>query len=126
LFQGFCASYGVYLMSILLPHALSAERVEGPGLSLFVLFSSFVTLVMVLALTPRMAELAGDGVRRALLGVSAIYFWLCYALMGLAYISHPHRPDDFYGLSVCLMLVALLTRFADNYRARLQGSATVA
>lgn len=116
LFQGFCACYAIYLLSVLLPNSFSFEG--APAVDLFVMFSSGVTLVMALALTPRMAQVAGDATRRALLGVAAIYFWLCYALMGLAYISHPHRPDDFYGFSLSLMLVALLVRFADSYRMR--------
>jgi hypothetical protein len=115
LFWGFCATYAIYLLSVLLPNLFAPES---GGLGLFVMFGSGVTLVMALALTPRMADIAGDAVRRALLGVAAIYFWLCYALMGLAYISHPHRPDDFYGFSLGLMLVALLVRFADSYRTR--------
>jgi hypothetical protein len=54
------------------------------------------------------------------LGVSVVYFWLCYALMGLAHLSHPHRPDGFYGFSLCLMLAALLLRFADRLSSRLR------
>ncbi len=119
LFWGFCASFAIYLLSVLLPNQFRFTGGEnGFGAGLFVLFSSFVTLVMTLALTPQMTELAGGSVRRALLGVSAAYFWLCYALMGLAYISHPHRPDDFYGWSLGLMIAALMLRFAANYRRR--------
>jgi MFS family permease len=117
LFWGFCASYGVYLLAVLAPTVLGVDNVgrgQSAATTLFVLFGAAVTVVMALALTPRMGELAGGGARRALLGVSAIYFWTCYALMGLSYISRPHRPDDFYALSLCLMIVALLTRFADR------------
>jgi hypothetical protein len=126
IFWGFCASYAVYLAAVLVPNAFGAQSVSAAvsaGTTLFVLFGAGVTLVMALALTPRMKELAGGGVRRALLGVSAIYFWLCYALMGLSHLSHPHRPDGFYGLSLSLMIVALLVRFADSFRARIRSQA---
>lgn len=126
LFWGFCASYGVYLLVVLAPNVLGVDNVgrsQSAATTLFVLFGAGVTVVMALALAPRMGEIAGGGVRRALLGVSAIYFWLCYALMGLSYISRPHRPDDFYGLSLCLMIVALLTRFADRLAGDLRRPA---
>jgi hypothetical protein len=116
LFWGFCASYAVYLLSVLVPNTFDPQG--APAVDLFVLFGGGVTLMLALSLTPRMTQIAGGAVRRALLGVSAIYFWLCYTMMGLAYISHPHRPDDFYGWSVNLMILALLVRFADSYRAR--------
>jgi hypothetical protein len=51
-----------------------------------------------------------------MLGLSVIYFWLCYSLIGLAHISGPHRPDGFYELSVILMVAGLLARFAERYR----------
>ena len=37
-----------------------------------------------------------------MLGISAIYFWLCFALIGLAHITGPHRHDPPYELSVIL------------------------
>jgi hypothetical protein len=123
---GFCASYGVYLMAVLLPDAFGmAGMAHRPSAAttLFVLFGAGVTLVMALALTPRMAERAGEPTQRALLGVAVIYFWLCYALMGLAHLSHPHRPDGFYGLSLSLMILALLLRFADSCAANLRRPA---
>ena len=66
-----------------------------------------------------------DKVRRVLLGTAAIYFWLCYCLMALARISGPHRPDAFYGISLSLMIAALLLRYADRWLAR-HDAATVA
>ena len=52
-----------------------------------------------------------------MLGTSAIYFWLCYSLMALARISGPHRPDIFYDISITLMILALLLRYADRWLA---------
>ena len=59
----------------------------------------------------------GEKLRRTFLGTATIYFWLCYAVMGLAHISGPHRPDAFYGISLCLMVAALLARYADHWVA---------
>jgi hypothetical protein len=114
---GFCASYGVYLVSVLLPNGIGAAPGASIAVTVFILFGGGVTLVMALARSPHMAERIGPAAQRALLGVSVIYFWLCYALMGLAHLSHPHRPDAFYGYSLSLMIVALLACFADRFRA---------
>jgi hypothetical protein len=116
LIWGFCASYGIYLLAVLLPNAI---RLSG-GALLFVLFGAMVTAVMALAAAPlrlshRGTELIAGKVRRALLGTAMIYFWLCYALLALERISGPHRPDTFYSVSLLLMIGGLLLRFADRW-----------
>ncbi|HWM62215.1 MAG TPA: hypothetical protein VNN98_08675 [Rhizomicrobium sp.] len=112
---GFCVSYGIYLLSVFLPDVIRPSA----GASLMVLFGGSVVLVMALTAAP--LNLPGGraiipaNVRRVLLAIASIYFWLCYCLMALARISGPHRPDDFYGLSLCLMVVGLLARYADRW-----------
>ena len=111
---GFCASYGVYLLSVFLPNVVHPSA----GATLMVLFGGVVALVMALSVTP-LVQLNGRPmmakVRRAILVSATGYFWLCYAVMALARISGPHRPDAFYDISLSLMLVGLLVRFADRW-----------
>ena len=115
LIWGFCASYGVYLLSVFLPNVIRLS----PGATLMVLFGG--TVVAVMALTAAPIKRLGDRpvipakIRRVLLGTAASYFWLCYSLMGLARIYGPHRPDAFYGISLCLMVTGLLVRYADRW-----------
>jgi hypothetical protein len=115
LIWGFCASYGIYLLSVFIPNVISLSA----GATLMVLFGGGVVLVMALTVAP-LKRLGGKPVipvriRRVLLGVAAGYFWLCYAVMGLSRIYGPHRPDAFYGISLCLMVTGLLVRFADRW-----------
>jgi hypothetical protein len=114
---GFCASYGVYLVSVFLPNVIHLSA----GATLMVLFGGTVAAVMAVSILPlkRLGDnpLAGHKVRRVLLGTAAIYFWSCYAVMALARISGPHRHDAFYEISLSLMLVALLVRYADRFMA---------
>jgi hypothetical protein len=112
---GFCASYGVYLLSVFLPNVIRLSS----GATLMVLFGGSVAIVMALTAAP-LKRLEGEPfvpvkIRRVLLGTAAGYFWLCYSLMGLARIYGPHQPDAFYGISLCLMLTGLLLRFADRW-----------
>jgi len=117
LIWGFCASYGVYLLSVFLPNVIALSA----GATLMVLFGGSVALVMALTAAP--LKRLGDKpvipvrVRRVMLGVATGYFWLCYAVMGLSRIYGPHRPDGFYGFSLCLMVTGLLVRFADRWFA---------
>ena len=117
LIWGFCASYGVYLLSVFLPNVIQLSA----GAALMTTFGSLVVVVMALTATPlkRLGEapLIGEKTRRALLGTAAIYFWSCYGLMALSRISGPHRHDAFYEISLCLMLAALLLRYADRWLA---------
>jgi len=112
---GFCASYGVYLLSVFLPNVIRLAA----GATLMVLFGGTVSLVMALTAAP-LARLGApplipEKIRRGLLGTATVYFWLCYCVMGLARISGPHRPDSYYGFSLCLMVAALLIRYADHW-----------
>ena len=117
LIWGFCASYGVYLLSVFLPNVIRLSA----GATLMTVFGSLVVAVMAVTAAPlvRLGDkpILPDKIRRVLLGTSAIYFWLCYSLMALARISGPHRPDIFYDISISLMIVALLLRYADRWLA---------
>lgn len=108
---GFCASYGVFLASLLVQPVMPLT----PGLGLFIILSTMVILVMALSLSRRAMRVLGERARHTLLGVAAAYFWLCYSAIALAHISGPHRPDAFYDVSVSLMVAALLVRYADHF-----------
>ena len=114
---GFCASYGVYLLSVFRPNVIQLSA----GAVLMTTFGSLVVVVMALTATPLKrlggAPVIGEKMRRALLGTAAIYFWSCYSLMALSRISDPHRHNAFYEISLCLMVAALLLRYADRWLA---------
>ena len=111
---GFCASYVVYLVSVFLPNVIRLSA----GATLMVLFGGTVAVIIsatVAPITRHGRALIGEKTRRTLLATAAGYFWLCYALMALARISGPHRPDAWYGFSLSLMVAALLVRYADHW-----------
>jgi hypothetical protein len=122
---GFCASFGVYVASILVPNLLTPPSLAGEGLTagltVFVMFGAGLTLVIAYAAGRDAALFLGKTACSVMLGVGLSYFWLAYALAGLARISGPHRPDAFYGFSLSLMIVALLLRFADRFAAKIQA-----
>lgn len=115
LIWGFCAAYAVYLLSVFLPNVIHLSA----GATLMTVFGSIVVAVMAATAAPVVrlgrGPMLPDKMRKVLLGTAAIYFWLCYCLMALARISGPHRPDGFYGISLSLMIAALLLRYADRW-----------
>jgi hypothetical protein len=122
LIWGFCAAYGVYLLSVFLPNVIHLSA----GATLMTVFGSLVVIVMAATAAPSLRlgdkPILPDKVRRVFLGTAAIYFWLCYSLMALARISGPHRPDAFYDISISLMIVALLLRYADRWLTHRQAA----
>ncbi len=120
LLLGFCTVLGVYFAALLVPNLFAVSDGVRPagittGMTVFILFSGGVTLVMAAAVNRGLCCRMGERACRAMLGMSAIYFWLCYSLIGLAHISGPHRPDAFYELSVILMVIGLLARFGERF-----------
>jgi hypothetical protein len=120
----FSASYAVFLASLLLPNTLGGVTHDDAtlGMTMFSLFGGGAAAVMGFAATRDAAARLGEKARRALLSVAASFFWLTYALTGLAHLSGPHRPDGFYGISLGLMILALLLRFADRFWAKFKGT----
>jgi hypothetical protein len=127
LIWGFCATYGVFLASLLLPNSLGGVTHDDAtaGMIFFALFGGGAMAVMAYAASRSAKVRLGEKVRRAFLCVAASFFWLTYALTGLAHISGPHRPEVFYGLNLSLMIIALLVRFADRFVAKFRGTLTV-
>ena len=120
---GFCAGFGVYLASILLPNAPSVPGYDGltAGMTIFVVFGGLLVSVIAYAAGRPAAHFLGERISKSLLHVGMATFWLAYAAAGLSHISGPHRPDMFYGFSLSLMVAALLLRFADCFATKLKG-----
>ena len=125
---GFCASFLIYLASILVPNTLTPPTLDRDGLTagmtLFVLFGAGLTLVIAYASSRHAAAFLGVKAQRCILGTGMSFFWLAYTLTALSRITGPHRPDSFYGFSLSLMVLALLLRFADAFAAKVLASRT--
>ena len=121
----FCAALGVYLASGDRPNTLGPQVSikEGltAGMMLFVAFCGVLTATMAYTATAHAIRSLRDRPMRAIQGVGIAYFWLTYALTGLAHISGPHRLDMFYGLSLSLMILAPLVCFADRFLIKWRG-----
>jgi hypothetical protein len=124
LLWGFCASFAVYLASLVIPNTIRPVTVMHEGLTtgmlVFVAVGTVLIMAIAYSISRNAARFLGESVRRAILTVGMAYFWLVYALTALARIEGPHRPEIFYGLSLSLMVLALLFRFADRFVHKLK------
>jgi hypothetical protein len=125
LIWSFCAALGVYLASVLVPNLLRLPLPQAQGLDIgmlvFVVLCGLLAAITAYAASPEAARRLGEKAQRAILAIGLSYFWLTYAVSGLSHISGPHRPDLFYGLSVSLLVAALLVRFLDRFLAKWHG-----
>ena len=120
---GFCAGFGVYLASLVIPNTFPVPDRDGltAAMTIFAFFAGLLILVIAYCETKPAAQFLGERISRTLVQVGMATFWLAYAAAGLSYISGPHRPDMFYGFSLSLMVIALLLRFADCLTTRLKA-----
>ena len=121
----FCAAFGVYLASLILPNAFGPPGLDDPGLDkgmvVFAGLSGSVAAVLAYAASEAAARKLGPKQAHAILVMGLAFFWLTYALTALSHLYGPHRPEMFSGVSLSLMLVALLACFADNFLRKYKG-----
>jgi hypothetical protein len=113
---GFAGMMGVFLFLVLAPDFATVARPPLPTL-FYAIVTALVTAVFLMSAGSKRG--AGSAAMRSLQSLSSGYFWLAFAFTDTDRMVGPHRPDGiFYGLSLTLLVVALLIRFADAFMAR--------
>jgi len=113
----FAGIYAVFLVCAMTPDYFAGAHVPLPTMT----FAAFSILILAVILAGERAGLADASWRPALRTMETVgvaYFWMVYAVNDLDHLVGPHRPDGYYGLSVCILVAALLVRFADSFWQR--------
>jgi hypothetical protein len=113
----FAAMYVVFLLCAVMPDYLAGTNLPLATLA----FAAFSTMILAVIIAGERAGLADASWRlalRAMETVGVAYFWAVYAVDDLSHMSGPHRPDGFYGVSLSILVAALLVRFADSFWQR--------
>lgn len=106
----------VFLISVLTSDFVAGGSVPLPTLT-YIVFTAFVTAAFLLSAGSKRAS--RSAAMRTLQSLSSGYFWLVFVFTDLQRMTGPHRPDgNFYGLSLLLLMAALLVRFADAFMQR--------
>jgi len=116
--QAFAGIYAVFLACLALPNFLIGEITPLPTLA-FAILSTFILAVMLFSTSTR--RILGSRAGRTMLGLANAYFWCVFAANDLDQMVGPHQAsgfDAFYRLSLILLLLALLVRFADAFVER--------
>jgi hypothetical protein len=113
---GFVGMTGVYIACILIPDYMTSARVSLPTLA-YVIFTALVSAVFLLSAGNKRAHKSVT--LRSLQSMSSGYFWLAFAFVDLDRMVGPQRPEtNPYGISLLLLVAALMIRFADAFAQR--------
>jgi hypothetical protein len=114
--HGFVGTTAVFLFFALAPDWMVGARTSLPTL-IYALITVAVVAVFLMSAGSRHG--ARSATLRSLQSLSSGYFWLAFAFTDINHMVGPHRPDgNYYGLSLALLVLALLIRFADAYVER--------
>jgi hypothetical protein len=116
--RAFAGMYAVFLAAIVLPGGFAVEPLALPTLA-FAIVSTAILAVLVFGASTR--RILGASAGRAVLGLASAYFWCVFAVNDLNHMVGPRRADwlePLYELSLALLVLALLIRFADSFMER--------
>lgn len=116
---GFAGMIAVFTACILTPDYMSGARIPLPSLA----FAGMTALVCAVFMVSAGSKRVDQSVTlRTLRGLSSGYFWLVFIVSDIDHMVGPHRPDNNpYGLSLLLLVLALIVRFADAFVLRIKA-----
>lgn len=116
---GFAAAYAVFLLCVMLPFAFATDGMPLATFG-FCVFDGFIVAVLAVTASPDTRCRLGARTAETFHRLSVGFFWVAFAMSDVAHLYGPHRPDRFYGISLCLLICVLLVRFADAAAAKVR------
>jgi hypothetical protein len=116
----FAAVYAVFILCVALPYLMTSARMPLATTG-FCFFNSFIVCVLAITANEHFSGVVGSRTVATVNRVSVAYFWLVFVFADVAHLYGPHRPDGFFGLSLSLLVAAVLIRFADAFVLRLKA-----
>ena len=113
----FAGMYAVFLGCAVAPDYFAGAHVPLPTLA-FAVFSAVILGVVLAGERAVHADASWQPALRTMEIIGIAYFWAAYAVNDLDHLSGPHRPDGYYGVSLTILVLALLVRFADSFWQR--------
>jgi hypothetical protein len=110
---GFAFATAVSLGCLMAPVYFGTEKLAGP-VTVYSALTGFIVLVLLSSSHPATKRFLGERAWRTLQRIATAYFWLAYSLILLDKAVGPHRPDNWPGIALLLLVGALLVRFVDT------------
>ncbi len=114
LILGFAAASAMSLICVAAPAQLGGEPLTAPAV-VYCLLTAGILAVMLFSAHPATMRFLGGPAWRSLQRISTAYFWLAFSLTAMGHLVGPHRPDNWHGFALLLLVGALLIRFADTF-----------
>ncbi len=116
---GFVAAYTVFLGFVAAPFVVFGGDMPLATIG-FCFFNGFILGVLAVTSSEHFGRTLGGRTAAAFHRISGAFFWVAFALTDVSHLYGPHRPDRFYGISLCLLIVVLIVRFADAFAAKVR------
>jgi len=117
---GFIAASVISLICVVAPSQLGGEPMTAPAIA-YCLLTGAILVVMLFSAHPATLRFLGGPAWRSFQRIATAYFWLAFALTGISHLIGPHRPDNWHGFSLLLLVGALLIRFGDTFVAQIRS-----
>ena len=121
---GFIAASAISLICVAAPSQLGGEPLTAPAIA-YCMLTGAILVVMLFSAHPATLRFLGGPAWRSFQRIATAYFWLAFALTGISHLIGPHRPDDWHGFSLLLLIGAFLLRFTDTFVTQIRGRMAV-
>lgn len=122
---GFAFATAVSLGLLMAPVYLGTEKLAGP-VTVYSAMTAAIVVVLLSSSHPATKRFLGETAWRTLQRVATAYFWVAFSIIGIDKMVGPHRPESWHGISLMLLVGALLIRFADTLVAHIRAPRVVA
>jgi hypothetical protein len=119
LMLGFAFATAMSLGCLMAPVYLGTEKLAGP-VTVYSAMTAAIVVVLLISSHPATERFMGERAWRTLQRIATAYFWLAFSLIGIDKMVGPHRPDSWHGISLLLLVGALLIRFTDTFVAHVR------
>ena len=87
----------------------------------YCLITGLILTVMLFSNHPATIRLLGAPSWRAMQRIASAYFWAAFMLISMCRMIGPHRPDNWHGFALLLLVTAVLLRFMDAFVMHWRG-----
>jgi len=105
---------------------LASLRLGGAPLSLpalaYAVLSAAILIVMLFSEHPATRKRLGGPAWRTMQRIATAYFWLVFTVTSLNHLSAPDVTDRWWGISLLLLIIAVLIQFVDGLWSKLRGA----
>ncbi len=87
----------------------------------YAMLTAGILIVMLFSAHPATRKILGAPAWRTMQRIATTYFWLVFTVTALDHVSRPNVTDHWWGISLLLLITAVLVRFTDALLFRLRG-----